>query len=205
MSANLIRFETELSFNLNPRFTKWLAKSDALHEPFVLIDVGVLGGEHPRWHFLGDHLVVYGFDAAKEAVDDLSQSNVASPNKYFHWFGIGNEDGDRKFLYNPSNPSNSSFELGRSPIVELPETQARIVPVRRLDTLLKERVIPKADFLKVDVEGHEKQLFLGASDLLAAGVLGGNRDELRNPFRSGSGLRPSSGIAQKAWPCDVRS
>ena len=167
MSANLIRLETELAFNQNPRFTKWLAKSDALHEPFVLIDVGVLGGENPRWHFLGDHLVVHGFDAAKEAVEDLSQSNAASPNKYFHWFAIGNEDGDRKFFYNPSNPSNSSFSF-----LEFPETQARIVPVRRLDTLLRERVIPKADFLKVDVEGHERQLFWGASDLLASGILG---------------------------------
>src|SRR5262249_37127798 len=132
---------------------------------FVLIDIGVLGGENPRWHFLGDHLVVHGFDAVKEVVDELSHSNAASPNKYFHWFAIGNEDGDRKFFFNPNNPSNSSF-------FEYPGTQACIVPVRRLDTLLKERVIPKADFLKVDVEGHERHLFLGARNLLAAGVLG---------------------------------
>jgi FkbM family methyltransferase len=155
----------DIFFNSNPRFTKWLAKSNALHEPFVLVDVGVLGGENPRWHFLGDYLIVHGFDATKEVVDALSQSNVASPNKFFHWFAIGNEDGERKFFFNPSNPSNSSF-------FEYPGTQARIVPVRRLDTLLKEGAIPKADFLKVDVEGHERHLFLGASELLAAGVLG---------------------------------
>ena len=46
------------------------------------------------------------------------------------------------------------------------------MPVRRLDTLLKDGVIPLADFLKVDVEGHERELFLGASDLLAGGLLG---------------------------------
>ena len=155
----------DICFNSNPRFTRWLAKSNTLYEPFVLVDVGVLGGENPRWHFLGDHLVVHGLDAVKETVDALSQSNAACPNKTFHWFAISDEDGERKFYFNPSNPSNSSF-------FEYPETQARIVPVRRLDTLLKEGLIPKADFLKVDVEGHERHLFLGANDLLAGGVLG---------------------------------
>ena len=52
------------------------------------------------------------------------------------------------------------------------DLEARTVPVRKLDTLLREGVIPRADFLKVDVEGFEKDVFRGASDLLAAGVLG---------------------------------
>ena len=44
--------------------------------------------------------------------------------------------------------------------------------MRKLDTLLSEGVIPKADFMKVDVEGFERDVFLGARALLAAGVLG---------------------------------
>jgi FkbM family methyltransferase len=157
----------DLFFNTNPQFTKWLIASGGLHERFVLVDVGVLGGENPRWHFLGDHLIVHGFDAIKEVVDDLTQKNARSPHKTFHWYAIGNEDGERKFFFKPSNPSNSSFYE-----IPNPEMQARIVPVRRLDTLFREGVIPKADFLKVDVEGHERDVFLGAADLLSAGVLG---------------------------------
>ena len=63
----------DLFFNENPRFTKWLVASGGLREPFVVIDVGVQGGENPRWRFLGDHLIVHGFDAIKEAVDDLKK------------------------------------------------------------------------------------------------------------------------------------
>ena len=130
----------DIFFNANPEFTKWMASSGALREPFVVVDVGVLGGENPRWHFLGDHLVVHGFDAIKEVIDDLSAKNAKAANKTYHWFAIGNEDGEREFFFKPSNPTNSSFYR-----VPDPELQSRAVPVRKLDTLLREGVIPKAD------------------------------------------------------------
>jgi len=138
----------DIFFNANPEFTKWIASSGALREPFVVLDVGVLGGENPRWHFLGDHLVVHGFDAIKEVIDNLSTKNGKATNKMYHWFAIGNEDGEREFFFKPSNPTNSSFYK-----VPDPELQSRVVPVRKLDTLLREGVIPKADFLKVDASG----------------------------------------------------
>jgi hypothetical protein len=47
-----------------------------------------------------------------------------------------------------------------------------MIPIRRLDSLLAEGVIPTADFIKVDVEGFEKDVLLGARELLRAGVLG---------------------------------
>jgi Methyltransferase FkbM domain len=50
--------------------------------------------------------------------------------------------------------------------------QVRTVPIRRLDSLLAEGLIPKADFVKIDVEGFEKDVLLGAPELLRAGVVG---------------------------------
>jgi FkbM family methyltransferase len=155
----------DLAFNTEPHFTLWLATSGALHEPFVVIDVGVQGGENPRWHFLGDHLVVHGFDAIAEAIADLSKK--APKNRRYHWFAIGDEDGEREFFYKSDNPTNRSFYTTRGPM-----HQARIVPVRRLDTLLAQGTIPTADFLKVDVEGFERDVLLGAKTTLSAGILG---------------------------------
>ena len=186
----------DIFFNTNPEFTRWMVSSGALREPFVVIDVGVLGGENPRWHFLGDHLVVHGFDAIREGVDKLTARNANASNKRYHWLAIGHEDGEREFFFKPSNPTNSSFYR-----VPDPELQSRTVPVRRLDSLLEEGVIPQADFLKVDVEGFEGSVLLGASKLLASGVLGVEiRDQLldqpnlpQDPLRNDPGGLASAG------------
>ena len=47
----------DLSFNYDPRFTRWVVANRLLAEPFVLVDVGVQGGEsrRRRWHMIGAH------------------------------------------------------------------------------------------------------------------------------------------------------
>jgi len=50
--------------------------------------------------------------------------------------------------------------------------QVRMVPMRRLGSLLAEGVIPEADFVKIDVKGFEKDVLLGARELLRTGMLG---------------------------------
>jgi FkbM family methyltransferase len=160
----------DLFFNQDPRFTKWLVRSGALREPFVVIDVGVQGGAHPRWHLLGEYLIFHGFDAIKEVVEELTLRNPNVSNKTFHWLAIGNEDGEREFYFNPGNPTNSSFYQSSFQVVG--PAEARKVPVRKLDTLLRDGVVPSADFIKVDVEGFEAQVFQGAAGMLANGVLG---------------------------------
>jgi hypothetical protein len=50
----------DLARNHNPEFTKWVVSAGLLTEPFVLIDVGVQGGENIRWRPLGDCECVLG-------------------------------------------------------------------------------------------------------------------------------------------------
>jgi FkbM family methyltransferase len=162
----------DLHFNTNSAFTDWIVGSSALHEPFVVVDVGVQGGENPRWHRLGDHLVVHGFDAIKEVVDDLREQNREKPNRHYHWIAAGSRDEERKFYFNALDPCSSSFyPQGTDRFAIERREQQRVVQVRRLDTLLRERVIPRPDFLKTDVEGFEKEVFLGAQEVLRS-VLG---------------------------------
>ncbi len=44
----------DLALNEQADFTRWVVREGLLRQPFVLVDVGVQGGEHPRWQPLGD-------------------------------------------------------------------------------------------------------------------------------------------------------
>jgi hypothetical protein len=70
--------------NANAEFTNWVVKAGLLREPFVLVDVGVQGGEDPPWHRLGDYLVIHGFDAIEEAIDQLRKRTGGVPNRHYH-------------------------------------------------------------------------------------------------------------------------
>jgi FkbM family methyltransferase len=117
--------------------------------------------------------VLHGFDAISEVVAGLKERNAGRQNLHFHNIALGAADGERDFYFNPTNPfSSSMYRQGESRFDIAMGEQVRKVPVRRLDGLLAEGVIPRCDFLKVDVEGFERDVFLGAHELLAAGVLG---------------------------------
>ncbi len=165
----------DLHINPEPSFTRWLVARGHLRKPFVVVDVGVQGGESGRWSVLGDHLVIHGFDAIAAEVEKLAASNRGRTNLHYHWLAIGNEDGERTFYVNDANPTSSSFHrpgAGRFESGWREGEREQRVPIRRLDTLLREGTIPRADFLKIDVEGFEKDVLEGARELLAAGMLG---------------------------------
>src|SRR6202047_2870274 len=85
----------DLAWNRNAEFTKWVVSAGLLTESFVLIDVGVQGGENIRWRPLGDCLVVHGFDPIEEVVKDLSEANGSRANRYYHCMALGNADGEQ--------------------------------------------------------------------------------------------------------------
>src|ERR1700751_3020854 len=90
----------------DPPFTRWVVEAGLLHEPFVVVDVGVPGGGHPRWSLLGDHVRVYGFDPISEAIERLQRE--ARPNRVYRTLALGNEDGERE-PYVPANTFGASF------------------------------------------------------------------------------------------------
>jgi FkbM family methyltransferase len=151
-----------------PPFTRWVIENGLLHEPFVVIDVGVQAGEHPRWALLGDQVRVYGFDAIQEVVDGLA--GKAPPNRVYRSMALGNEDGERTF-HVAANTFASSFlpyaGMNDGPRSGEGQPGPRTVPIRKLDTLFAAGEIPPADYIKIDTEGFEQEVLLGARTFLA--------------------------------------
>src|ERR1051325_6429342 len=120
----------ELQSNREAHFTKWVIAEGLLKTPFVLVDVGVQGGENERWHALGDHLVVHGFDAIQEVVDGLKAENQGRGNRHFHCMAAGDFDGEQTLYFDAGDPFASSlYQPGESRFTNAaPTTAQRSVP-----------------------------------------------------------------------------
>jgi FkbM family methyltransferase len=150
-------------------FTEWVVADKLLREPFVIVDVGVQGGEHPRWKNLGDFAHVYGFDPIDEVIADLNAAHAGRANRSYRCLAIGNEDGKRAFHVSADTYGSSFFSGGP------PETGeqngillgSRDVEIRRLDSLFAAGELPPADYIKIDCEGFDPEVLRGARSYLA--------------------------------------
>jgi FkbM family methyltransferase len=160
----------QLYNNDSPAFTTWVIENDWLEEPFVVIDVGVQGGPHPCWKHLKDKVHIYGFDAVPKVVEELNAGK--QPNEAYFATALGDEEGTREFYVRSTGSSHygsSFYELpsdlgGRGALQPGLLTK---VPITRLDTLFARGVIPPADHIKVDCDGHDPEVIRGARGYLA--------------------------------------
>jgi FkbM family methyltransferase len=165
----------ELFFNSKPSLTEWIIKEGMLQTPFVLLDVGVQGGIHPRWEALGDQLQVFGFDPLEEAIAPL-EAERRRGRQYFA-MALGNEDGERG-LFIQENRCATSFYAQAPSRFDVSEatwrsTGVRRVKISRLDSLYNRGIITRADFIKLDCEGFEPEVFKGGGRFLGeSGLLG---------------------------------
>lgn len=73
---------------------------------------------------------------------------------------LGSEHGEIKISYTDTNAGETHVAVGGEKSVS--------VPVRTLDEILKDRNIAKIDYLKIDVEGFEYALLVGAKNIITA-------------------------------------
>jgi len=157
----------DLYHNPTPLFTQWVTEHGLLHEPFVVVDIGVQGGPHPRWNYLGKYAHIYGFDPIGEVIDELEKTK--KPNQFYRAIALGDEDGERQLTIS-SNTYESSFYNSKAVIGSSRNGIAlgnRLVKVRRLDTLFAAGELPPADYIKIDCEGFEPPVIRGAREYLA--------------------------------------
>lgn len=155
--------------------------------PFFLLDVGCSGGIDSRWGVLGTRLRAIGFDPLVAEIDRLTAINTHPGIRYEAAFVIC-PDYDR--LFPPllrsdyvGSRNNSSFprvsaaaamrRMPTSYIQEVFNAGAPIVMTERsvaLDDYVAAKDYPSVDFIKVDTDGHDIEVMLGAQAMLSAGA-----------------------------------
>ena len=163
----------DLYHHTHPLFTKWIVENGLLEEAFTVIDVGCQGGPHPRWKMLGEFVDFHGFDPIPEVIDRLEVEYRDAAHYHFYSMGLGNEDGSRQFYVKSDSFSSSFYPPPETPVLAHSEDDdvqrgPRTVEIRKLDTLNSGARIPLADYIKLDCEGFESEVLLGAVDYLTA-------------------------------------
>lgn len=98
------------------------------------------------------------FNYLKKNLELQKTSNVEAFN-----FACGDFDGEINFLI--SKNSNTCRTIPEGEKIP-PNSEVIKVPIKRLDTFIQERPLPKLDFLRTDVEGYELHAFRGAKNTI---------------------------------------
>ncbi|OGX92060.1 hypothetical protein BEN49_17435 [Hymenobacter coccineus] len=156
-----------IAFTQNQRYDRQTERvlRRVLHPQANCVDVGCHKGEvlaqMLRYAPQGQH---FGFEPIPALYQQLTRTFAHRPNCYFYQLGLGEAPGEVSFNYVLTNPAYSGFVKRR---YDRPERDTLITVQRaRLDDVLPAGT--RIDLIKIDVEGGELQVLLGAQALLAA-------------------------------------
>lgn len=177
--------------NSDPRFTKHLVKTGAFNQsPLVVIDIGARGGFEKQWDLYENQIQLIGFEPD---VDECHRLNAEEhrPNREYFPLAIGEKRGWRDLNIQPHVSSCSFYESDPDFLSrfadgwkDLIPKKVESIPTTTLDIFTKESLIENIDFIKLDTEGAELDIFRGASNTLKS-VLGLSTEAVFTPWRRG--------------------
>jgi FkbM family methyltransferase len=137
--------------------------------PVKIIDVGGAGGLHPRWGpSSGSSVSALFFEPEHNGAARLQEQGFGQVSER----GLSDHEGERQ-LYVTSKPECSSFHHPNLDVLERFPQSTRFstkmvtkVQVVTLDDEILRLGFDSPDFLKMDVQGHEREVLSGASETL---------------------------------------
>jgi FkbM family methyltransferase len=132
----------------------------------VIFDVGANQGDFARAvssAIPNAHL--HCFEPSKKTFELLAK-NVSGDSATLNNFGLGNQNASVALYSNGDGSGLASLSKRNLDDMGIHMDQKEIVDIRTLDGYCRDHEITKIDLLKVDVEGHEMDVFNGAIDYL---------------------------------------
>jgi FkbM family methyltransferase len=159
------------------KFLKKCVDSDFFSQnPMTLIDVGARYGFEKHWSAFGKKVRIIGFEPDVEECNRLNQEKKRNITYYPLALGTSQE---KRTFYLTKNAGSSSFFLPKMTLwdrfFDWDGFQiARKIKLNTtdLDSFLNNESIPDIDFIKLDAEGSELDVLLGATEILQTSVIG---------------------------------
>jgi FkbM family methyltransferase len=161
--------------------TRYVASNGYLREhPLVLIDVGASGGIQTHWNAFGEALVAFAFEPLLDECERLNRTKRSDKIQYFPFFlsDGSNQPSSLKILASRSTERDTT--LGRSSAIRAEELIGRSAIetynlnrtpsfgsiVLKLDDFIENNSVPDVDFIKIDTDGSDYEVLLGAEKTL---------------------------------------
>lgn len=174
----------EISTNSNPVMTRYLLGTGAFaQDPFVIVDVGARWGFNAEWEVFGPALQVYCFEPDEAECERLNA--LARPNVKYIPAALGKCEGEATLYETRLGASSGLYKTNMSFFSRLLNrdnaevVNERHICVTTLDKALSLFGVNKIDFIKLDVEGAELDVLLGAEHFMNSSDLLGVLSEIR--------------------------
>lgn len=133
-----------------------------LRDTDVFIDIGANIGQHSLYaSYFCRH--VYAFEPIgklyNQCVESVFKNDILNVSTYN--YGLGNETKDLPIYSNGSSMAASSIYATKN------KKFIQNIRIRRFDDIYRAIGIEKADMIKIDVEGYELEVLLGAREFIA--------------------------------------
>lgn len=174
----------EISTNLNPSMTRHLVTAGVFAaDPIVIIDVGARWGFNAEWNVFGTALQIYCFEPDEAECARLN--TMASPNVKYIPAALGKTLAEMTLYETRIGASTGLYKTNMGFFSRLlNRDNAEVVKEHRIRvTTLEEALsrfgVKKIDFIKLDVEGAELDVLLGAERFMRHADLLGILSEIR--------------------------
>lgn len=142
---------------------------DFIKDGDIVFDVGANKGEWSQsvyqYHKKG---TIYSFEPLSR-LNSLLKKNLKSTGTKVFCLAMSDICGELNFIEYQNETTLSSF-YDRPILQKMPHHTVKVLTTT-LDIFCKEYAIPHIDFLKIDTEGNEYKVLLGAQEMLQSGLI----------------------------------
>ncbi len=170
--------------NPDAKLTALLVASNCFHDdPFVLVDVGVSGGESSYWWIFDNDLRVIGFDPLTTEIERLNRLG-RGPNRRYFAAHLGSPEHsemlqDSELVDAVASRNNQSWDrtstaraaklMAYDQTVDYQGGNRNVILSEErfsLDSFCEDHSQQRVDFIKIDTDGHDLEVLLGAKSTL---------------------------------------